>query len=84
VSLGYISLGQDGSTVGKICFVFDFILHTAYTVDARALTSILPSLSLMINYTVDTKAASASIQGFGIDFRTDMDFASPQCCERCS
>jgi hypothetical protein len=30
-----------------ICFVIDFILHTAYTVDACALTSILPSLSLI-------------------------------------
>jgi len=36
-----------GSTVGKICFVFSFILHTVYIVDACALTSILPSLSLI-------------------------------------
>jgi len=28
--------------LGKICFVFHFILHTAYTVDACALTSRLP------------------------------------------
>jgi hypothetical protein len=36
-----------GSTDGKICSVFDFILHTAYTEHACALTSILPSLSLI-------------------------------------
>jgi hypothetical protein len=47
----------------KICFVFDFILHTAYTVDACALTSILPSLPLidMIYCTAGTKATPASI-----------------------
>jgi hypothetical protein len=28
-------------------FVFDFIVHTTYTLDACALTSILPSLSLI-------------------------------------
>jgi hypothetical protein len=56
--------------VGKICFVFDFILHTAYIVDAYALTSILPSLSLidMIYRTADTKATPASVQGVGVDF----------------
>jgi len=54
----------------KIFFVFDFILHTAYTVDACALTSILLSLSSidMIYYTVDTKATPASVQGVGVDF----------------
>jgi hypothetical protein len=45
--LGGFRLGYVGSTVGKICFVFDFIFHTTYTVDACALTSILPSLSLI-------------------------------------
>jgi hypothetical protein len=33
--------------IGKIGFVFDLILHAAYTVCACALTSILPSLSLI-------------------------------------
>jgi hypothetical protein len=32
--------------VGKICFVFNFVLQNAYTADACALTSKLPSLSL--------------------------------------
>jgi len=56
--------------VGKICFVFDFILHTACTVDACALASILPSLSLihMIYCTADTKATPTSVQGVGVDF----------------
>jgi hypothetical protein len=56
--------------VGKICFVFDFIFHSAYTVDACALTSILPSLSLidMMYCTPDTKATPASVQGVGVDF----------------
>jgi hypothetical protein len=63
-------IGQVVSTVGKICFVFDFILHTAYTVDACALTSIQPSLSLidMIYCTADTKAKPASFQGVGVNF----------------
>jgi hypothetical protein len=30
-----------------MCFVFDFTLHTAYTLDACPLTSILPSLSFI-------------------------------------
>jgi hypothetical protein len=56
--------------VGKICFVFDFILHTAYSVVACALTSILPLLSLlnMLYCTPDTKATLASVQGVGVDF----------------
>jgi hypothetical protein len=56
--------------VGKIRFVFEFILHTAYNVDGCALTSILSSLSLidMIYCTADTKAAPASVQGVGVDF----------------
>jgi hypothetical protein len=56
--------------MGKICFVFDFILHTAYTVDACALTSTLPSLPLidMTYCTADTKATLASVQGVDVDF----------------
>jgi len=56
--------------VGKISLVLDFIFHTAYTVDARALTSIVPSLSLtdMIYCTADTKATPTSVQGVGVDF----------------
>jgi len=67
--LGEFRLGWVRSTVGKICFVFDFI-HTAYTVYACALTSILPSLSLidMIHFTVDTKVTPSSVQGVGVDF----------------
>jgi hypothetical protein len=34
-------------TLDKVCFVFDFILHTEYTVDACALTRLLPSLSII-------------------------------------
>jgi hypothetical protein len=44
--LGYVWLCLVGSTVRKICLVFHYIPHTAYIVDARALTSILPSVSL--------------------------------------
>jgi hypothetical protein len=56
--------------VGNICFVFDFILHTSYAVDACALTRILPSLSWtdMTHCTADTKATPASVQGVGADF----------------
>jgi hypothetical protein len=56
--------------VGKICFVFDFILHTAYGVDACALTSILPPPSWidMTHCTADAKATPASVQGVGVDF----------------
>jgi hypothetical protein len=69
-----------------ICFVFDFILHTAYTVHACALTSILPSLSLidMMYCAPDAKATPASVQGVGVDFQIFMDFDSPQRCETCS
>jgi hypothetical protein len=51
-------------------FVFDFIFPTAYTVGACALTSILPSLSVMdmIHCTQYTKATPASVQGVGVDF----------------
>jgi hypothetical protein len=72
--------------VGRFCFIFDFILHTAYTVDACVLTSILPSLLLidMIYCTADTKATPASVEGVGVDFEVDMDSASPQRCETCS
>jgi hypothetical protein len=53
-----------------ICFVFDFILHTAYTVDACTLTSIRLSLTLIdaTYYTVDTEATPASFQGVGVEF----------------
>jgi hypothetical protein len=53
-----------------ICFVFDFIFHIACTLDAYALTSILPSLSLidMIYCTADAKATPASVQDVGVNF----------------
>jgi hypothetical protein len=56
--------------VGKICFILDFILHTAYTVDACALIRILPLLSLIdtMYFTSDIKATPASVQGVGVDF----------------
>jgi hypothetical protein len=47
VSLCYVRLGCVGSTVGKVCFVVDFVLHTAWAVDACSRTCILPSLSLI-------------------------------------
>jgi hypothetical protein len=70
VGLGWVRLGWVGSTVVKTCFVFHFIIHTAYTVDSCALTSILPSLSLihMIYFRSDTKATPVSVQGVGVDF----------------
>jgi hypothetical protein len=79
-------LGLVGSTVCNIYFVFDIILHKAYTVNACALTCILPSLSLidMIYYTTDTKATPASVQGVVVDFNIHMDFASSQRFETCS
>jgi len=40
-------LGWVGSTVSKICFILDFILHTAYSIDICVFSSILPSLSLI-------------------------------------
>jgi len=57
-------------------FVSFFIIHTAYTVDACAFTSILPPVTLtdMIYCTERIKATPASI------FR-HMDFASSQRCE---
>jgi len=75
-----------GSTVGKVCFVSYFILQTAKTVDACAITSIPPSLSLthMIYFTADTKATPASVQCFGLDFQIVMYFAFPQYFETCS
>jgi len=33
-SIGYFMLGLFGSAVGNVCFLFDFILHNEYTVDA--------------------------------------------------
>jgi hypothetical protein len=52
-----------------MCFVFDFF-HTAYTVDACAFISVLPSLSLidMTYCTADSKATPASIRGVGVEF----------------
>jgi hypothetical protein len=81
-----VSLGYVGSTVGKICFVFDLILHIACTVDSCALTSILPSLPLidMIYCSPDTTATPASVEGVGVDVYVDTDFVSPQHCEACS
>jgi hypothetical protein len=68
--IGCFRLGYVGSTVGKICFVFDLIMHNAYTVDACPLTRILTSLSLkdMTYFTEDTKATPASLQGVGVFF----------------
>jgi hypothetical protein len=66
--LGEFRLGLVGSTVGPFYIVF--ILHTADTVYACAVTSLLPSLSLidMTYSTPHTKATPASVQGVGIDF----------------
>jgi hypothetical protein len=68
--LGEFRLRYVGSTVGKICFVFDYVLHTAYVVDSCARTSILasPSWIDMTHCTADTKATPASVQGVGVDF----------------
>jgi hypothetical protein len=54
-----VRLAYVGSIVRKICFVSDFILYTAYTVDACAIVSTLPSLSLigMVYFTADTSDA---------------------------
>jgi len=59
----FVTLRYVGNRVDKICFVFDFILHTTYIVDACALTGILLSLSLIDTayYTPDTKATPASV-----------------------
>jgi hypothetical protein len=38
----------------------------------------------MTYFTADTKATLASVQGVGVDFSIDMDFAFPQRCEACS
>jgi hypothetical protein len=67
-------------------FRFRIILHTAYTVDACALSSILPSLSLIdiIYCTADAKATPASVQGVGVNFYFRMDFASPLRYESCT
>jgi hypothetical protein len=56
--------------VGYICFVFHFILHTEYTLDACAFTSILPSLSLIniLYFTAVTKVTFASVHAVGVDF----------------
>jgi hypothetical protein len=36
----------------------------------------------MIYCTADAKATSASVQGVGVDFKIDMDFAHPQRFEK--
>jgi hypothetical protein len=36
----------------------------------------------MIYYTADTNATPASVQGVGVDFEFDVDFASPQRLKR--
>jgi hypothetical protein len=56
--------------VGKISSILDYILHTAYIVNACARTRMLPSLTLidMIYFPTDTKATPASVQGFGVNF----------------
>jgi hypothetical protein len=42
----------------------------------------LPPLSLIdVYFTAETKATPASVQGVGVDFEIDMDFASPQSYE---
>jgi hypothetical protein len=66
--------------------VSDFILHIVYVIDACALASILPSLSLidMIYYSPETQWTPASVQGVGVNFQIDMDFASLRRCETCS
>jgi hypothetical protein len=47
-----------------------FYSHTAYSVDACALTSVLPSLPLIdsIYCMAYIKATPASVQGVGVDF----------------
>jgi hypothetical protein len=71
--------------VRRICFVFDIILHTAYTADTCTPTSILYSLSLpdMIHCMAGAKAKGASVEGVGVDFQIDMDSVIPQRCESC-
>jgi hypothetical protein len=56
--------------------------YNAYTVDACARRSLLPSLYLIdvIYCTADTKATPASFQGVGVDFEIDIHFASTQRC----
>jgi hypothetical protein len=71
--------------VGKICFFFFyFILHTAYTVDACATTSIQPSLSLIdtIYCMAETIATPALLQIVGVYFEIDMDSDSPHVVKR--
>jgi hypothetical protein len=68
--LGWFNLGQVGCTVGETYFVLDFILHTTYTVDACALTSILPPLFLLdkVHFTAGTEATPESVLGFSVNF----------------
>jgi hypothetical protein len=69
---------------GEIYFVFDFIFHNSYTVDAYTLTSIRRCVSLIgIKYcTAGTKGTLASVQSVGVGFESHMDFRSPQRLKR--
>jgi hypothetical protein len=69
-----------------MCFVFDFILHTVYTVDACAFTSILSSPSLIdVMYCVaDRKSTPAPVAGVDVYFQIYMNFASSQSLETVS
>jgi hypothetical protein len=61
VTLRYVGVGWIRFEVRSVRYVsFSIFFHTAYTVDACALASILPSLSLidMIYCKADTKEAS--------------------------
>jgi hypothetical protein len=61
---------QTMDKVQKYTSIVYFILHIAHTVDACALTSILPLLFLidMIYFMADTKVTPESLQGVGVDF----------------
>jgi len=63
----------------------EFIHHIIYVVDACALPSIMPSLSLtdMMYRTPEKKTTPASVQGVSVDVKTDMDFASLYRYETC-
>jgi hypothetical protein len=67
-------LGKDiRRIIKRIYFVFDFILYFVYVVDACALSTILPSLSL-IDYLHAAEKSDASI---GVHVEINIDFASP-------
>jgi hypothetical protein len=56
--------------IGTSLCALDYCMKTAYIVDACALTSLLPSLSLidMTYCKADTKATPESVQGVDVDF----------------